>query len=230
MPDEELSMTATSDFFPRDAATFARINTELATAAAALDDLEPAVTVFGSARSAADSWESRMAHKLGAVLAGAGIPVVTGGGPGVMQAVNRGAFEAGGESVGLNIQLPMEQVPNDYLTRCVDFRYFLTRKYFLLRYSFGFVVFPGGFGTADELFELLVLYNTDRTERRPIVLMGSWFWNDLLRWVMDLPGTHGYIDPEDVGFVQVCDSLGEAIVALLGNDRAQALLSTGLHE
>lgn len=217
-------------YTPTDAATFARIADELQSAAETLDDLPPAITVFGSARSAEDSWECRTARQLGAVLAGAGVPVITGGGPGVMEAVNAGAFHAGGESAGLNIKLPAEQVPNPYTTRAVDFRYFLTRKYFLLRYSFAFVVFPGGFGTADELFELLVLYNTDRTERRPIVLMGSWFWNDLLKWVMDLQGAEGYIDPEHVGYVQVCDSLGEAVQALFGPDRADELLTAGLHE
>ncbi len=223
-------MDGDQDFVPQDGETFARISAELHAAARALDDLPPAVTVFGSARSSPDSWEYQLAHELGAVLAGAGVPVITGGGPGVMEAVNAGAFEAGGESAGLNIQLPAEQVPNPFTTRAVNFRYFLTRKYFLLRYSFAFVVFPGGFGTADELFELLVLYNTDRTERRPIVLMGSWFWNDLLKWVMDLQGAHGYIDAENVGYVEVCDSLGEAVNALLGPDRAEHLLKTGLHE
>jgi uncharacterized protein (TIGR00730 family) len=223
-------MTDRNEFVPRDAATFARIQSELLAAAETLDDLAPAVTVFGSARSAPDSWEYRLAHQLGGVLAGAGIPVITGGGPGVMEAVNAGAFAAGGESAGLNIQLPSEQVPNPHTTRAVNFRYFLTRKYFLLRYSFAFVVFPGGFGTVDELFELLVLYNTDRTERRPILLMGSWFWGDLLQWVMDFQGAHGYINPADVGYVQVCDDLGSAVVALLGSDRAEHLLSKGLHE
>lgn len=223
-------MSAEDIFVPQDAATFARIQAELHAAAEVLDDLAPAVTVFGSARSEPDSWECRTARALGSVLAGAGTPVITGGGPGVMAAVNRGAFEAGGESAGLNIQLPAEQVPNPYTNRSIHFRYFLTRKYFLLRYSFGFVVFPGGFGTVDELFELLVLYNTDRTERRPIVLMGSWFWNDLLEWMMDFQGAQGYVDPEDLGYVQVCDDLGDAVVALLGSDRASTLLSTGLHE
>jgi uncharacterized protein (TIGR00730 family) len=223
-------MTDSPDFVPTDAATFARIQDELNAAAEALDDLDPAVTVFGSARSPADSWEYQLAQALGEVLGGAGVPVITGGGPGVMEAVNSGAFNVGGESAGLNIRLPSEQVPNGFTTRCVNFRYFLTRKYFLLRYSFAFVVFPGGFGTVDELFELLVLYNTDRTERRPIILMGSWFWKDLLQWMMDFQGANGYVDPEDVGYVHVCDDLGSVVTALLGSDRARELLVQGLHE
>lgn len=212
------------DFVPEDAATFARIQQELHAAAQVLDGISPAVSVFGSARSPEDSWEYQAALSLGRILGRAGVPVITGGGPGVMEASNRGANEMGGISVGLNITLPLEQVPNPHITHAASFRYFLTRKFMLTRYSFGFVVFPGGFGTADELFELLVLYNTDRTERRPIVLMGSEFWSELLTWVIDRQGAAGYINAVDAGYVQVEDDAEAAAIALLGRERVAQLM------
>ena len=224
MASEPFVPEADCDFVPADAATFSRIQQELHAGARVLDGIPPAVTVFGSARSAEDSWEDQTALSLGRILARAGVPVITGGGPGVMEASNRGANEMGGISAGLNIKLPLEQVANPHITHAASFRYFLTRKYMLTRYSFGFVVFPGGFGTADELFELLVLYNTDRTERRPIVLMGTEFWAELLTWVIDKQGAAGYIDAVDAGYVQVEDDARAAAIALLGRERvAQAM-------
>mgnify|MGYP006074368483 CR=1 FL=1 len=211
------------EFVPEDAATFKRIQQELHAAARVLDGIPPAVTVFGSARSLEDSWEYQTALSLGRILGEAGVPLITGGGPGVMEASNRGANEMGGISVGLNITLPHEQLPNPHITHAASFRYFLSRKFMLTRYSFGFVVFPGGFGTADELFELLVLYNTDRAERRPIVLMGSEFWSDLLTWVIDRQGAAGYIDAVDAGYVQVEDDAHAAAAAILGRERVAQL-------
>ena len=210
-----------------DAETFTRIHDEMQAAAQLLDGIAPAVSVFGSARVAPDSEEYRASQAVGELLARAEVPVITGGGPGIMEAANRGAIEAGGESVGLNIVLPNEQTPNPYLTRAITFRYFLTRKYFLTRYSFGFVIFPGGFGTLDELFELLVLYNTDRAERRPIVLAGSEYWEDLMRWILDFQGGRGYIDPEDVGALNILDSADDIVAALIGQERTQRALEVG---
>ncbi len=207
-----------------DTETFSRIHDEMQAAAQLLDGIAPAVSIFGSARVAPDSEEYRASQAVGDLLARADVPVITGGGPGIMEAANRGAKEMGGESVGLNIVLPNEQVPNPFLTRSFTFRYFLTRKYFLTRYSFGFVIFPGGFGTLDELFELLVLYNTDRTERRPIVLVGSEYWEDLMRWILDFQGGRGYIDPEDVGALNILDSTDDIVAALIGQDRTQRAL------
>lgn len=212
-------------FVPEDSATFERITHELQLAAEILDGMPPAVSVFGSARSDQESWEAKTAESVGALLAAATIPVITGGGPGVMQAANRGAASQQGLSVGLNIKLPMEQHPNPYINRHVEFRYFLTRKYFLTRYSFGFVVFPGGFGTMDELFELLVLYNTNRTERRPIVLAGEAYWADLVKWLMDFQGAQGYVDPEDLGYLQVLDNPKSIVTALIGRERTEAALA-----
>ncbi len=210
-----------------DAETFARIHEEMQAAALLLDGIAPAVSIFGSARVAPDSQEYRASQAVGKLLARAEVPVITGGGPGIMEAANRGAKEIGGESVGLNIVLPNEQTPNPYLTRAITFRYFLTRKFFLTRYSFGFVIFPGGFGTLDELFELLVLYNTDRAERRPIVLAGSEYWEDLMQWILDFQGGRGYIDPEDVGALNILDSTDDIVAALIGQERTQRALEVG---
>ena len=216
MTVDEAAVSAETLASPEDAATFARIQKELISAARLLDGTAPAVTVFGSARTRTESHLADSARLIGTRLAEAGIPVITGGGPGIMLAANQGAFEAGGVSIGLNIALPHEQVPNPYLTHQATFRYFLSRKYMLMRYSKGFVVFPGGFGTTDELFELLVLYNTNRTERRPTVLIGVEFWSGLLNWLMDEQGGAGYIDAEDIGAIHLTDCVDEAIAVLNG--------------
>ena len=145
-----------------------------------------------------------------------------------MEAANRGAQQAGGLSVGLEISLPREQQANAYLDRRAEFRYFMSRKFMLTRYSYGFVVFPGGFGTLDELFELLVLYNTDRAERRPIVLVGTTFWRDLLTWMMDFQGGREFIDSDDLGELTVTDNPEEALAVLLGSERARAVSEKAL--
>ena len=208
---------------PEDIDTFDRLHEELIAAAEVLDGIEPAVTVFGSARLKGDEPEFEVAREIALGLARSGVPVITGGGPGIMEAANRGAREGGGLSVGLKIALPREQHENSYLDRRAHFRYFMSRKFMLTRYSYGFVVFPGGFGTLDELFELLVLYNTDRAERRPIVLVGKAFWHDLLKWMMDFQGGREFIDPDDLGELTVVDSADEALAVLLDTDRARAL-------
>lgn len=209
------------EFVPEDAASFDRMHQDLHAAARVLDGIAPSVSVFGSSRSPESSWEYTAAVETGRLLALADVPVITGGGPGVMEAANRGAFEMDGVSAGLNIELPHEQAPNPFINRQVSFRYFLTRKFMLTRYSFGFAIFPGGFGTMDELFELLVLYNTNRTERRPIVLAGSDYWKDLIQWIMDYQGGRGYIDPDDLGSLQVVDDPEEIVTALIGGQRTQ---------
>ncbi len=153
-------------------ARIARVSDELAEGIESLADIGTAVSIFGSARSQPDSWEYQETVKLAKRLADEGITVVTGGGPGVMEAGNRGAQMAVGKSVGLNIELPHEQLANPYLDIGLDFRYFFTRKFLLIRYAIGFAIFPGGFGTVDELFELLTLMQTGKLQRRPIVLVG----------------------------------------------------------
>jgi uncharacterized protein (TIGR00730 family) len=216
------------DACPEDIATFNRLHEELLAAAVVLDDLEPAVTIFGSARTKPHDPEYALARAIGRGLGLANVPVITGGGPGIMEAANRGAQEAGGLSVGLTISLPREQQANAYLDRCAAFRYFMSRKFMLTRYSYGFVVFPGGFGTLDELFELLVLYNTDRAESRPIILVGTTFWRDLLTWMMDFQGGREFIDSDDLGELTVTDNPEEALAVLLGSERARAVSEKAL--
>src|SRR4051812_33117290 len=171
----------------------------------------PAVTVFGSARIRPDSDEYRHAQACGRALAEAGFAVVTGGGPGVMEAANRGAKEGGGYSVGFNIELPHEQEANPYLDLSLTFRHFYARKVALVKAAEGFVLFPGGFGTLDELFEALVLIQTDKVLHFPVVLFDRAYWADLLKWVADEPLKAGMISPEDVDLLHVTDDVGEAV-------------------
>jgi uncharacterized protein (TIGR00730 family) len=188
-----------------------RIEQEFEKGISELQAIGPAVTVFGSARSAESSWEYQSAFALGKALADRGVGVITGGGPGVMEAANRGAKERGGLSVGLNITLPREQHPNPYLSLGLEFRYFFTRKFLLIRYAFGFIAFPGGFGTTDELFELLTLMQTGKLERRPIILFGSAFFEKVKIWLETELVFQGYIDRSDLDLVQVTDSVEQAL-------------------
>src|ERR671931_382878 len=146
----------------------------------ALHFVGPCVTVFGSARVKPDDRHYELAMKMGAAIARLGFTVMTGGGPGIMEAANRGAKEAGGRSVGCNIELPFEQRPNDYLDRCITLNYFFVRKTLLVKYSYAFVVMPGGAGTLDELFEALTLIQTGKIRNFPIVVMGVEYWRELM--------------------------------------------------
>ena len=176
-------------------ARITRIEDELREGIASLRDVGAAVSIFGSARSKPDSWEYQSAHALARRLAAEDITVITGGGPGVMEAGNLGASEEQGASVGLNIELPHEQLANPYLDIDLDFRYFFTRKFLLIRYAIGFAIYPGGFGTIDELFELLTLIQTGKLERRPIVLVGEDYWRGLYQWLLEQVEAGGYIAP-----------------------------------
>ncbi|HEX8632056.1 MAG TPA: TIGR00730 family Rossman fold protein [Catenuloplanes sp.] len=176
-----------------------------------LADLPPAVSVFGSARSKPDSPECQLAERLGAALADAGYAVITGGGPGVMEAANRGATEAGGMSVGLGIELPFEQGLNDWVDIGIDFRYFFARKTMFVKYAQAFVVLPGGFGTLDELFEALTLVQTRKVTRFPVVLMGSAYWQGLLDWLNDTLRADGKISPSDLDLILVTDDVEHAV-------------------
>lgn len=171
----------------------------------------PCVTVFGSARFAEGHRSYELARRLGAELANAGFTVMTGGGPGVMEGANRGAFEAGGRSVGCNIQLPMEQVPNRYLHRWVDFRYFFVRKLMLAKYSYAFIALPGGFGTLDELFEVATLVQTGKMKRFPIVLMDEAYWRPLLDFLKNRLLAERAISEEDLSHLIVSDSPEEVV-------------------
>lgn len=166
----------------------------------------PCVTVFGSARFTEDHPYYGLAREIGRRLAAAGATVMTGGGPGIMEAANRGAQEAGGYSIGSNIQLPQEQKPNPYLDRWVTFKYFFVRKVLLVKYSYAFVVLPGGFGTLDELFEAATLVQTRKIESFPIILVGTTFWQPLLDFVQQTLVRAGTVAPEDVHLLTPTDS------------------------
>jgi len=169
------------------------------------------VTVFGSARFEETHRHYRLAQDLGARLAKSGFTVITGGGPGIMEAANRGAQEAGGRSIGCNIQLPHEQEPNAYLDKFVEFRYFFVRKVMLVKYSSAFVVLPGGFGTLDEVFETAVLVQTQKIADFPIILMGKEYWGSLLEFVNGTLVSEGTISPEDTQLLTPTDSCDEAM-------------------
>jgi uncharacterized protein (TIGR00730 family) len=177
----------------------------------ALHFVGPCITVFGSARFKEDHEHYATAREMGKRIAQLGFTVMTGGGPGIMEAANRGAREAGGTSIGCNIQLPMEQEPNPYLDRFVEFRYFFVRKVMLVKYSYAFVVLPGGFGTLDELFEALTLIQTEKIESFPIVLMGVDYWTPLMEFFRSRLIAQGTISPEDINLLLLTDSPDEAI-------------------
>jgi uncharacterized protein (TIGR00730 family) len=169
------------------------------------------VAIFGSARTSPDSPFYAAAQETAALLAHAGYTVITGGGPGIMEASNRGAFEAQGASIGCNIELPFEQAPNPYQTRSLKFKYFFVRKTMFVKYSNAFVIFPGGFGTLDELFEALTLIQTRKINNFPVILFGSEFWSGMLGWLEDVILKSKYISSEDRGLLHLTDSPSEVV-------------------
>jgi uncharacterized protein (TIGR00730 family) len=187
----------------------------------------PCVTVFGSARFDEDHRYYQLARDVGQALAGAGYAVMTGGGPGIMEAANRGARETGGLSVGCNIELPFEQKPNPYLDKFIEFEHFFIRKVMLVKYSSAFVVMPGGFGTLDEAFEVITLVQTNKLDRFPIVSMGGReFWGQLGDFMRNTMVAEGVISPQDAEFIQPADSADEAI-EIIKNRRTGTLSKTG---
>ncbi|MCP5519714.1 MAG: TIGR00730 family Rossman fold protein [Verrucomicrobiales bacterium] len=176
----------------------------------------PCVTVFGSARFRPSHPYYKLARSVGRELAGAGYAVMTGGGPGIMEAANRGAKEAGGLSIGCNIQLPMEQEPNPYLDQFVEFDHFFVRKVMLVKYSCAFVILPGGFGTLDEAFESLTLMQTDKIERFPVILMGRKFWGNLRPFLQKSLLAEGTISPGDLDLWEFTDSPAKAVQLIRG--------------
>jgi hypothetical protein len=188
-----------------------RVFFELMRGFRALHFVGPCVTVFGSARFKADHPYYDLGRELGGRLARVGFTVMTGGGPGVMEAANRGAREAGGRSIGCNIELPHEQQPNPYLDRWITFQHFYVRKVMLVKYSYAFIALPGGFGTLDEMFEIATLVQTGKVREFPIVLMGREYWRPLTTFVRNRLLVEGTIDPGDEQRLQVTDSPGEAV-------------------
>ena len=188
-----------------------RIFVELLRGFRALHFIGPCVTVFGSARFAEHHPYYALARDVGARLARAGFTVMTGGGPGIMEAANRGAREAGGRSVGCNIELPREQKPNPYLDRFITFRHFYVRKLMLVKYSYAFVALPGGFGTLDEIFETVTLIQTGKIQEFPLVLMGREFWRPLLDFFRDRLIAEETIAPDDIERIMLTDSVTDAV-------------------
>lgn len=176
----------------------------------ALAEIGPGVSVFGSARIKEDNPLYPMARELGRLLGESGITVITGGGPGLMEASNRGASDVDGESVGVGIELPFEAGLNPYINVGLEFRYFFVRKVMFVKYAVGFVFFPGGFGTLDELFEVITLIQTGRLDPVPIILIGTTYWSGLLGWIDDELIRGGFISPNDTAFYTVLDDIEEA--------------------
>jgi uncharacterized protein (TIGR00730 family) len=210
------------DWKTKDAWRTLRILSEFVEGFESLADLPPAVSVFGSARSAPGSEECRMAERLGEALAMAGYAVITGGGPGVMEAANRGVTNGGGLSVGLGIELPFEQGLNEWVSLGIDFRYFFVRKTMFLKYAQGFVVLPGGFGTLDELFEALTLVQTRKVTEFPVVLMGTAYWSGLMDWLRNTMLPEGKINKDDLDLMMLTDDVDVAVSHIVSASQASS--------
>jgi uncharacterized protein (TIGR00730 family) len=187
------------------------IMSEFVEATERLAGVRPAVSIFGSARVKPDSPYYQHTERIARLLSDSGFSVISGGGPGVMEAANKGAFHGKSPSIGLNIQLPMEQKENPYQDISQSFRHFFARKYMFVRFASAYVVMPGGFGTLDELLEALTLIQTGKTPKMPLILVGNGFWNGLVDWFRDRLVSEGMINPDDVDLIQVIDE-PEAIV------------------
>ncbi|MFL5780844.1 MAG: TIGR00730 family Rossman fold protein [Thermoleophilaceae bacterium] len=206
-----------------DAARIERVAEELAAGFTTLGNLGPAVSVFGSARTPPDHPDYELARRTAELLGRAGYAVITGGGPGIMEAANRGAREAGVSSVGLNIELPFEQEGNPYADVALEFHYFFTRKLMFVRYAVGFVVFPGGFGTLDELFEALTLIQTGKVMHFPVLLVGSKWWSGLVEWLRDRLLATGKIAGSDLDLLTVTDDPHEVVRLVCAGAERQGL-------
>ncbi|GAA4731706.1 TIGR00730 family Rossman fold protein [Isoptericola chiayiensis] len=199
-----------------------RIQAEFVEGFGALAEVGPAVSVFGSARTAPDHPDYALGEEIGRLLVESGYSVITGGGPGIMEAANKGAAEAGGTSIGLGIELPFEQGMNAHVNRGVSFRYFFARKTMFVKYAQGFIVLPGGFGTFDELFEALTLVQTHKVTGFPLVLVGSDYWGGLLDWMRSAVVDRGMISPGDIDLLHLTDSAPDAVEHVLERGRALA--------
>lgn len=210
-----------TEFLDTDPWRSLRILSEFVEGFDALATVGPAVSVFGSARTAPDSPYYAQARELGRLLARDGFAVITGGGPGIMEAANRGCQEAGGLSVGCNIELPNEQGLNPYVDLGVAFRYFFARKVMFVKYADAFVIFPGGYGTLDELFEALTLIQTRKVQDFPVILMGTDYWRGMVDWIRSSLVPAAAIDPADVDLLRLTDDPAEACRIVKAYDRAQ---------
>src|ERR1700712_415462 len=211
-----------SDFVHTDTWRGLRVPAEFVAGFGLLADLPRAVSVFGSARTPRDSEYYAVGEELGAALADAGYAVITGGGPGAMEAANKGACLAGGMSVGLGIDLPFEQELNAWVDVGVLFRYFFVRKTMFVKYAQAFVILPGGFGTLDELFEALTLVQTRKVTRFPVILFGSAYWSGLVDWIRETMVAQGTVGPNDLELLHVTDDIAEAVSLIQAADAARA--------
>ncbi|MCH8805389.1 MAG: TIGR00730 family Rossman fold protein [Planctomycetes bacterium] len=210
-----------------------RIMAEFVESIEVMSSVGPAVSIFGSARTPPDNPYYRQAAELAAKLVQRDFAVITGGGPGIMEAANRGAHEAGGKSIGLNISLPAEQEPNPYQNVALDFHYFFVRKVMFVKYAVAFVIFPGGFGTMDELFESLTLIQTQKIRPMKIVLIGTAFWNPLVDWLRTTMLGHGNISPRDLDLFTITDDIDDAVTQIRAHydaDRSLAGQPAGADE
>ena len=203
-----------------------RIMSEFVEGFEELKDVGPAISIFGSARTAKNDWSYKCTMKVAEGLAKRGFAVISGGGPGIMEAANRGARDAKGVSIGLNIQLPKEQKPNRYQDVSLTFRHFFVRKVMFVKYAVGYVIMPGGFGTLDEFFEALTLIQTGKTRRFPVVIMGRNYWKGLLRWMERSMVGEGMISPEDMKTFHLTDDVEEAVEYIV-NFHREAILPVG---
>jgi uncharacterized protein (TIGR00730 family) len=204
-----------SDWVHTDPWRVLRIQSEFVEGFGLLAELPAAVSVFGSARTPVDHPEYAAAMALGGALARAGFAVITGGGPGTMEAVNRGCSEAGGISVGLGIELPFEQSLNEWVDLGLNFRYFFARKTMFVKYAQAFVITPGGFGTLDEMFEALTLVQTQKVTRFPVILFGTRYWSGLIGWIRNSVLPNGKINEADLSLIRVTDDVDEAVATIV---------------
>jgi uncharacterized protein (TIGR00730 family) len=188
-----------------------RIIAELVDGFEALAKYHPAVTIFGSTRTKPGDEIYQKAEQIGKLLAENGFAVITGGGPGVMEAANKGAFSAGGKSIGLNIELPLEQKPNPYTNITLNFRYFFVRKVMFVKYAVAYIILPGGFGTMDELLESITLIQTQKIKPFPVILVGSNYWKGFLDWIKEVVLKEGKISPSDLEILQLIDKPEEIV-------------------
>jgi uncharacterized protein (TIGR00730 family) len=210
--DEQLlERSPRPEFLDSDPWRSLRILSEFVEGFDALAEVGPAVSVFGSARTKPDHRYYKQARQLGRQLAENGYAVITGGGPGIMEAANRGCQDGGGLSIGCNIELPMEQGLNPYVDLGVEFRYFFARKVMFVKYADAFVIFPGGYGTLDELFEALTLIQTNKVQDFPVILMGTDYWAGMLDWIRGSLLAEAAINPEDVDLLRLTDDPAEAV-------------------
>lgn len=211
----EIPTQAEQDFTQTDPWRIFKIMGEFVDGFGDMANTPPGVSIFGSARIEPSNEYYQAAVETGRLLVKSGFAVITGGGPGIMEAGNKGAFEAGGISIGCNIELPFEQAPNPYQTTSLTFNYFFVRKVMFVKYAVAFIIFPGGFGTMDELFEALTLIQTHKIQNFPVILFGSEYWGGLVKWIKETMIGQATISPEDIDLLVVTDSPEEAVQTVI---------------